>query len=102
MRRKHGCGDLRDDYPLVRRAYYVRTEGLRAQGSERMSTVVQDLSDALRQMVKMAIVERECFHESHTKSDGTYPDPDDEAEVREMDAVIDKARAAIAKAEESE
>lgn len=58
-----------------------------------------DLLQALEELTKSAIAERDCFYESVAHPvDGQVYDKDDKATLARDDAMIDKARAAIAKA----
>jgi hypothetical protein len=46
------------------------------------------------ELLKFVIAERDAFFESSTDAEGRFTDPDDATELAEMDALIDRARAA--------
>lgn len=51
--------------------------------------------ESLREMLREYIAERDCFYECHTDAQGRFLDGRDKKECERMDAVIDRARAAL-------
>lgn len=66
------------------------------------ASIEADLLGALEAATKELITERDCFYDSITDQEGNIFDPDDEAPLRQLDALIDQCRTAIAKAKGGE
>ena len=63
-----------------------------------LTAAAPDLYERLEASTKTLILERDCYYECCSLSDGTVPDDDDVAQLENLDAVIAANQAALARA----
>jgi hypothetical protein len=56
---------------------------------------MNDMRESLAELLRFTIAERDTFYECCSDPDGVMQDEDDQRELARLDAMIDRARAAL-------